>query len=109
MAASSSAEDSMFKYPTPARMASSSSGAVLPTPENTIAPASNPAASARRSSPTDTMSAPAPSARSTFNTPRLPLKVLRARSEEHTSELQSRVDLVCRLLLEKKKKQKEKL
>src|SRR5207247_9139668 len=27
------------------------------------------------------------------------------RSEEHTSELQSRVDLVCRLLLEKKNKQ----
>src|SRR5438105_7201333 len=26
------------------------------------------------------------------------------RSEEHTSELQSRVDLVCRLLLEKKKR-----
>src|SRR5207247_8888850 len=26
------------------------------------------------------------------------------RSEEHTSELQSRVDLVCRLLLDKKKK-----
>src|SRR5438067_8557463 len=26
------------------------------------------------------------------------------RSEEHTSELQSRFDLVCRLLLEKKKK-----
>src|SRR5438067_8411917 len=31
---------------------------------------------------------------------------LSARSEEHTSELQSRFDLVCRLLLEKKKKQK---
>src|SRR5207249_9063288 len=30
-----------------------------------------------------------------------------ARSEEHTSELQSRFDLVCRLLLEKKKKNKE--
>src|SRR5438105_13116607 len=30
------------------------------------------------------------------------------RSEEHTSELQSRVDLVCRLLLEKKKKRKKK-
>src|SRR6266849_1105049 len=30
----------------------------------------------------------------------------RRRSEEHTSELQSRVDLVCRLLLEKKKKKK---
>src|SRR5436190_16133071 len=29
-----------------------------------------------------------------------------ARSEEHTSELQSHSDLVCRLLLEKKKKDK---
>src|SRR6266536_5031435 len=29
------------------------------------------------------------------------------RSEEHTSELQSRVDLVCRLLLEKKKNAKD--
>src|SRR5207248_9334631 len=31
----------------------------------------------------------------------------RLRSEEHTSELQSPYDLVCRLLLEKKKKTKE--
>src|SRR2546427_5796030 len=31
---------------------------------------------------------------------------LRARSEEHTSELQSQSNLVCRLLLEKKKKTK---
>src|SRR5207249_6078131 len=31
---------------------------------------------------------------------------LPGRSEEHTSELQSRFDLVCRLLLEKKKKNK---
>src|SRR5437868_13122491 len=31
-------------------------------------------------------------------------KGLEIRSEEHTSELQSRFDLVCRLLLEKKKK-----
>src|SRR2546428_6248340 len=31
--------------------------------------------------------------------------VYHCRSEEHTSELQSRSDLVCRLLLEKKKKQ----
>src|SRR5690242_21618628 len=30
----------------------------------------------------------------------------RPRSEEHTSELQSHVNLVCRLLLEKKKKKK---
>src|SRR2546422_2016528 len=32
---------------------------------------------------------------------------LQARSEEHTSELQSRLHLVCRLLLEKKKKKEE--
>src|SRR2546421_7360995 len=31
---------------------------------------------------------------------------VRKRSEEHTSELQSRSDLVCRLLLEKKKKRR---
>src|SRR2546422_3666524 len=31
-----------------------------------------------------------------------------ARSEEHTSELQSRLHLVCRLLLEKKKKKETK-
>src|SRR5437868_12079996 len=31
----------------------------------------------------------------------------RPRSEEHTSELQSRFDLVCRLLLEKKKKKQK--
>src|SRR6266576_5402693 len=31
---------------------------------------------------------------------------VRVRSEEHTSELQSRSDIVCRLLLEKKKKTK---
>src|SRR2546422_3584576 len=32
----------------------------------------------------------------------------RRRSEEHTSELQSRLHLVCRLLLEKKKKKRKK-
>src|SRR2546422_5245552 len=32
-----------------------------------------------------------------------------ARSEEHTSELQSRLHLVCRLLLEKKKKKNNEL
>src|SRR5438132_5243304 len=31
-------------------------------------------------------------------------RIARPRSEEHTSELQSHSDLVCRLLLEKKKK-----
>src|SRR6266496_3175128 len=34
-------------------------------------------------------------------------RLWRPRSEEHTSELQSRRDLVCRLLLEKKKKKKK--
>src|SRR2546421_6036792 len=33
----------------------------------------------------------------------LKFRVRNCRSEEHTSELQSRSDLVCRLLLEKKK------
>src|SRR3712207_8304068 len=33
-----------------------------------------------------------------------PIRSVRSRSEEHTSELQSRQYLVCRLLLEKKKK-----
>src|SRR5690348_17549501 len=35
-----------------------------------------------------------------------PLVCITTRSEEHTSELQSPVHLVCRLLLEKKKKKK---
>src|SRR5436309_8269469 len=41
---------------------------------------------------------------------RTPLRVHSAlvRSEEHTSELQSRENLVCRLLLEKKKKTRAK-
>src|SRR6266496_6770744 len=38
----------------------------------------------------------------------LPWHSCTRRSEEHTSELQSRRDLVCRLLLEKKKKKKKK-
>src|SRR5205085_9170726 len=33
------------------------------------------------------------------------MRRLRSRSEEHTSELQSQAKLVCRLLLEKKKKE----
>src|SRR5436305_7759743 len=37
-----------------------------------------------------------------------PGRPLQERSEEHTSELQSRPHLVCRLLLEKKKKDKTK-
>src|SRR2546429_4857499 len=55
-----------------------------------------------RSSPTSpscrpTASRPSPAATTPWT----------ARSEEHTSELQSRLHLVCRLLLEKKKKIKD--
>src|SRR6266496_3408364 len=45
-----------------------------------------------------------PSASGSFSS----VRYRRQRSEEHTSELQSRRDLVCRLLLEKKKKKKYK-
>src|SRR5699024_11309904 len=38
-----------------------------------------------------------------FYNVKLPARYINMRSEEHTSELQSRFDLVCRLLLEKKK------
>src|SRR6266496_6387942 len=42
-----------------------------------------------------------------FLNPRFMVSRYEDRSEEHTSELQSRRDLVCRLLLEKKKKNKQ--
>src|SRR5438034_8080497 len=43
----------------------------------------------------------------TANNPPGPRYVICNRSEEHTSELQSHSDLVCRLLLEKKKERIE--
>src|SRR3712207_7576548 len=46
----------------------------------------------------------APSPSTGFMHPTSTLGAPRSRSEEHTSELQSRQYLVCRLLLEKKKK-----
>src|SRR2546422_7083021 len=49
--------------------------------------------------------AAAPLERSCYCDPYVHVRFLLAsRSEEHTSELQSRLHLVCRLLLEKKKK-----
>src|SRR2546422_5847566 len=55
------------------------------------------------------LSLPSPGARAdTFSAPFMRSTQVRQsshhRSEEHTSELQSRLHLVCRLLLEKKKK-----
>src|SRR3712207_7140631 len=63
---------------------------------------SPPAAWRASSGSTSTASISARSSRSTSARPRR-----RSRSEEHTSELQSRQYLVCRLLLEKKKKHDE--
>src|SRR5438477_2613428 len=61
-----------------------------------------------RSKPVPTRSAPwRMSPRLIFSLVR-PLNRRGARSEEHTSELQSHVNLVCRLLLEKKKQKKNK-
>src|SRR5205809_1707603 len=57
-------------------------------------------AGARRSSARPHASEPCASRRTDAGGSRL------RRSEEHTSELQSRLHLVCRLLLEKKKKNK---
>src|SRR2546427_5274226 len=60
------------------------------------------------------ISSPVPSRASTLPSPNLLWNTFRptrrpwpgaARSEEHTSELQSQSNLVCRLLLEKKKKE----
>ena len=58
---SSSGSDSTLKQWMPASSAKASSRAVLPTPEKTIFSGGMPAASARRSSPSETTSAPAPS------------------------------------------------
>src|SRR2546429_5581281 len=52
---------------------------------------------------TCTMVAPPATARRQASTGSRPLRRPASRSEEHTSELQSRLHLVCRLLLEKKK------
>src|SRR5687768_18343541 len=55
-----------------------------------------------RSSSSTRASAAASASASMASTKRPPKRMPRPRSEEHTSELQSRLHLVCRLLLEKK-------
>src|SRR5690606_39784306 len=52
----------------------------------------------------DVMHAPVPVAFEEGGNRRIGAQRFEQRSEEHTSELQSRENLVCRLLLEKKKK-----
>src|SRR3712207_8391512 len=76
---------------------------------SSVAPAAPPA----RSSGELTLSGYRTRRATTLSTPRGELscacnrvcQIAQSRSEEHTSELQSRQYLVCRLLLEKKKKQ----
>src|SRR5260370_29189165 len=53
--------------------------------------------------------APSAAVRRPRSPPRVELLPLPLRSEEHTSELQSHLNLVCRLLLEKKKKQRRRV
>src|SRR2546421_880350 len=89
----------LFPSPTLFR---SSPAISFPTPAVASAPPSAPAtvASATTAAIAPILRLPAdPSAGAAFAS-----APTRSRSEEHTSELQSRSDLVCRLLLEKKKK-----
>src|SRR5207249_10234490 len=60
-------------------------------------------AQARRGRVEQRSGRPVAAQRAAGREPRRPVE-RRRRSEEHTSELQSRFDLVCRLLLEKKKR-----
>src|SRR2546422_6752280 len=59
---------------------------------------------ARTRRPARAAAAASPRAGKRQQLPELDDAFARERSEEHTSELQSRLHLVCRLLLEKKKK-----
>src|SRR5438477_9177222 len=77
-----------------------------PPPRSTLFPYTTLFRSARSllttSSTTSTTPRPRPTSPATSLTGPMP-RSSSARSEEHTSELQSHVNLVCRLLLEKKK------
>src|SRR5688572_31589804 len=69
-----------------------------------ISPSTSPTATSRRRGASSSSRIP-PDTSSTPGTWRLAPRPRTSRSEEHTSELQSQSNLVCRLLLEKKKKQ----
>src|SRR5437588_5850392 len=78
---------------------------ISPSPITTITRLSRFSMRAASAMPTPT-ERPWPSAPVEASTPAIFAASGWPRSEEHTSELQSHSDLVCRLLLEKKKKQK---
>src|SRR5256885_16864085 len=67
-----------------------------------ISTAASPSTPQRRGDVARSSTPPVPAAGPLTRRPELPDRT--ARSEEHTSELQSPCNLVCRLLLEKKKK-----
>src|SRR5438132_10809508 len=69
-------------------------------PRSTLFPYTTLFRSSARAAPT---TSPRPAGASPFSTAAASARAARTRSEEHTSELQSHSDLVCRLLLEKKK------
>src|SRR5690349_22360551 len=71
-------------------------------PRSTLFPYTTLFRSRRRRRPERSASATAPCHDLTASADRVVIRIDQ-RSEEHTSELQSRRDLVCRLLLEKKK------
>src|SRR5438477_7597329 len=75
---------------------------IRPPPRSTLFPYTTLFRSTRRGSTHSPSTAPASSGTLVTTTPGS--RNRRSRSEEHTSELQSHVNLVCRLLLEKKKK-----
>src|SRR5256885_4452712 len=89
----------LFPYTTLFRSRRWSRPSTPPTPRNAAVSAT------RWRRPTGSSSCCAPAGCGCGCSPRTPRAALGARSEEHTSELQSPCNLVCRLLLEKKKQQ----
>src|SRR5207237_10451760 len=75
-----------------------------PPPRSTLFPYTTLFRSGRRALGASTRCDPV--AKTSGSPPTMPAGCLRNRSEEHTSELQSHLNLVCRLLLEKKNNKK---
>src|SRR5207249_11353552 len=77
---------------------------IRPPPTSTLFPYTTLFRSIHRSTWSRSTARSKPMCRIARSRPRRQNGARSCRSEEHTSELQSRFDLVCRLLLEKKKK-----
>src|SRR5699024_12048404 len=90
----------LFPYTTLFRSSGSRTAA---SPISTCVGRNSPTSNSATASSTSSISTAPRPAESRFRTAQSVFSNARRRSEEHTSELQSRFDLVCRLLLEKKK------